>query len=389
MKSDSIKVFPLLAGLAAVLLTALAAADPAGSRWSAEVEVKVADTDRTGEQALAKARLQAVESCLASRVPPSILDENPEARGRVMAQADRFVVSWETIEEREEAGVLTLRVRVVIDQSRLDAALKAEGLLPVRELPRVFLMVVCQDGGNTIPSAWENPSGIGGEKNPCEPAMAEALESYGLRVIKPEKGQPRIETRRVMNPQNEQEKSEVFRELREKFGAGVMLVGKARLEPGAREGDRLLSLQMVAVDLVSERALVSDHSREEVEIKGPKDRDPALSAFCRQAGLKVVEAVFRTWVQKPAPGEPRKVRVVIQNLESYHQMKEMEDRMRREGPGVTEVSLTRAAAGRFEFTVTTSAEAGELARWLESAPLQEKNLRVIDLKPDLINAIRE
>ena len=57
---------------------------------------------------------------------------------------------------------------------------------------------------------------------------------------------------------------------------------------------------------------------------------------------------------------------MVRGLSSYGAMKEIEKKLREEGPGVEAVDLSRMSPGEIEFTVSTAVEAEALSGWLGS-----------------------
>jgi hypothetical protein len=366
----------LLPAFLIIVMAALGASNSraAGARWSAEVEgvsyLKGKSKREAREQALDDGKRKAVEAYISSKSPAEIIEDKREDVDKILGQAEKWVVSWEVLSEREDGEREIMELKVELNLKKLDPALKSAGIMPSRPLPSVFVVVRGTMGEERIKSAWDKTPGTSGRWNPCEAVISTELERFGFKVVEPGAGTPQVDTETIVNPESDVRKIQVYAELKEKFGAGALVVAIAEaVEAGPEPGEEgamhtEVSVKFAAVDVENASLLVSERVAGRFQAKGVTFREEQLESVCREASAMTVEALFRAWNPKYLPGEEREIMLVVRGLGSYDAMKEIEKKLRDEGPGVEAVDLSRMSPGEIEFTVRTAVEAEVLSGWL-------------------------
>jgi hypothetical protein len=355
---------------AALVIGVLTVAAGAGKGESVKVEgtasLKGVSRDEAREAALLDGKRNAVLAFVSGMAPAAVMEEKKADLAPVLAKTDDWVVSWEVGGEKEEGGKLVLEVSVELSKAKLESALKLAGVLPSRALPRVFVAAQGKLGDDVMKSGWDKAADARGF-NVCEAAIATELMRYGIPVVERATDGPAADADKIINPGGDEEKQQVFKELKEKFSAGVLVVGifeAAWEDKKDKEEVTLASVRIAAADVDQGQVVFTDEVKQRFELKGIPFREEQLKAVCQEAGDKTATALFRAWTPKFKPGEEREIAVVVQGLKSYAVMQELLRKLREEAPGVKSAELSRVGPGEVEFTARTTAAAGTLADWL-------------------------
>ena len=229
--------------------------------------------DNARTKCLKSAKKQAVENNAKSLMPPDIAKERLEDYKEVFEDYERFVLSWEKTSEDIEDNNMTMNVLVTLDKQKIKSALKSKGVLPSRAMPKVFILVPGIMEETPVFSAWEKEAGLAGRFNQCETQIETELLKYGFKVIYAKEDSPSLDTKMVLNPEDDEERSRIFLELKEKFGAEVLVVGRSRSkikEPGPGEtGDQVeVTVQIALADINKTTVLWSDKLLKTYPAKG-------------------------------------------------------------------------------------------------------------------------
>lgn len=348
-------------------------------------------------EALAEAKATAVKKYISTLLPEGIIKGRESEIEAFSSDPERWVISYEILREVDQGSEFSLIVRVELDQERLGSALKAAGLIPTREMPRVFLVVPGQIIGQTLPSVWDKSPGQQPVFSICEARLAKEIWAYGFEIIEPETGGAGIDTKRITAPQGEEEREAVLSELMEKYGAGALVVG--RMEERPREtvldggtarpeggGSRVI-LRIAAVDIVSDRVLWYDRKEEPVSRQGVAASQKVLEGMCGDAAPQVVEALFAAWMPSQTRGQELEIDLTIKGVSSYRDMTAVKNKIGNEGPGVKSVRLERLRRGEMELRVTTSAGGEAFGSWLSEARLGQRRIDVVSADEAAIEAV--
>lgn len=389
---QGIAVAGLILLLAACLAPAALSSAP-DKPFSARVEAGISLKGKTRDEARAgcvrQGKEKAIESYISSRAPAAVMDENKKAVKNILGRPENWVLSWELIEEREEEGSLVVELEVVLDTAKLDSALRAAGIIPSRPLPRTFIVVRGQVDYEAMPSGWDKSPEAGGTWNPCEAAIERELARFNFQVIPPAAGSAPVDAGKIIKPEGDKDKQELYKQLSDRFKAGALVVGM--VDAVKKSGDKApekveVTAKIAAADVEKGDVLFTDELNVEFEIKGVPFREEQISEVCKQAGAKAVAALFKAWTPKYTPGEERGLKVIVAGLGSYAAMKEMETRLREEGPGVKSAAVSRMSPGEIEFQVRTTVDAESMADWLANISVAGLRLSIESSREDVIEA---
>jgi hypothetical protein len=343
----------------------------APKQWPVRVEVKAPLSGRSIETvtnaALRQGKDDAIKEFIAASVPPGLLKGRQSSVKSVLADRDRYVASWEVVSSQVNGDQLDLVLAVNLNWRELTSALRREGLLPARSMPRTFI-VAAGRAGTPLRSGWDRAKGEPGQWNRCEAVIAAAFEQYGFEVVKPGIDQAPVSVARIVAPEGPEEKAAVFRDLRDHFQAAILVVGlvSGATPKSAKPGETDLTVRIAACDAREESVILTRQASGRHSVKTDADRDNALDALCRDAAQQVVEKLFSELNTSFTPGAEHTLTVIVRGVDSYPRMKELERKLKTESPGAQTAVLARIRPGEIEYTVTTTADAKTLARWLET-----------------------
>ncbi|HUT52211.1 MAG TPA: hypothetical protein VM658_02360 [bacterium] len=354
--------------------------------WSVKAQgvasLKGVSKDEAREAALLDAKKKAVLAYVSLNTPPTIIAEHEEELDQLVARPDQWVSSWEVENERTEAGSWIVDIEADLDLVKLAPALKTIRLLPARAMPQVFVAAAGKIGAEPMKSGWNKAAEARGRFNVCEAAIVARLEKYGFPAFPPAAGQSAGDVSRIINPGGEEEKKQLYSELRDKFGAGAMVVGLAdagtesAAPPKKDKVSTRVSIKIAAADVEKGEVVFNDEVTTVFETRGIPFREEQMAAVCGEAGEKAAAALFRAFTPRFQPGQERQISLTVRGISSYPAMKDLELKLGEEGPGVKAVELARMGAGEIEFKVTTTAATDVVAQWLAQNRFQAGRLEV-------------
>jgi len=389
------------------------------ARGKTEAEVR--------EEGISKARKKAVKACLSGRVPGPVLEEHESDVAALQADAERFTLSWELLDQGRMGGQVVMRVMVYLDGEAIDSALKKRRMMPARPLPRVFLIIPSAVGEEDLPSIWERSPGVEPVLNQCEAQVAGALWDYGFSVLEPWEGMEEFDPAKIIAPRDEKEREEVFELLEERFAAGALVVGRGEAGPalelpreedeeeeegveqeegageeGCREGEegeecleeevperaRIL-VRMAAADVGGQKIVWADRYDYTVDVKGILARQKALESTCREAGEDVTVALYRAWLPRPGQGEggdeEKELVILLSGVDGYADMAAFQQKM-IEAPGAIAIKLARISRRELEFRMKTTGPVNDTAQWMAESEFGDKKIEVVQAEDNIIKA---
>ncbi len=348
------------------------------------VEGSASIDEMSKEQARAfafrEAKRKAVMNYISSRLPPVVLEDRRDDLAKVLSRLDEWVISWQIMEETESEESVTLELMVRLDRAKLDSELKSTGVMPSRELPRVFVVVPGKAGDQEMKSIWDKSSGERPVFNACEAKVAEALWKYGFEVAEPETASPGLDPELIVSPQGEDEKEHVLELVMDKHGAGALVVGKAEAASaqGEAAGDSVeVRVRIAAVEAETREVLYSERIVKTTPARGILAGQKALETVCQQAGRQAVLALYKSRTALYMHGREREIELKVRGLMSYSHISELKNMVEEEGPGMTRVVFLRLAPHSISLLVSTTAKTESLEQWLDKAGVAGKTLWVV------------
>jgi len=367
-RSGSVLVMAVLAALFLSVHLSAQEKENTDLTVTGRVQIKGEDKSAAREKAMKATKTRAVKEHVSTLLPPGILKTFSDDINKLADSPDDYVKSWEVLEEKEEEGDLVVKAVIALDKNRLATALKSMGALPPGKLPKVFLVVPGNIIDEEMPSMWDKTSGRAGRFNSCEAQIAKSLYRYGFEVVEPGVYEPGVDTDMLTAPENEDEREKIFQTLWDRFKSPVLVVGRARTEE--KDPEIEASLRIAIADVRDRKVVWADKSVEMVDSEDDISGTDAVTSLCMQAGAQVVEVLFDQSLPEQSYGEMKAIKLVLTGVKNYGVVTKLLERLKRDGPGVDNASLSSARHSEIELEVMTTADSKELSRWVEGQEVE-------------------